>query len=78
MQGSDWAQIVVVVLLLAISVPLLGSYMAKVYGDGPAPGDRLFAPPSGSSIASAASTPTASSAGPCTRSRCSRSASSAS
>ena len=44
MQGSDWAQVAVVVVLLAISVPLLGSYMAKVYGDGPAPGDRVFVP----------------------------------
>ncbi len=44
MQGSDWAQIALVVVLLAILVPLLGSYMAKVYGDGPAPGDRLMLP----------------------------------
>ena len=44
MQGSDWAQIAVVVVLLAILVPVLGSYMAKVYGGGPAPGDRVLLP----------------------------------
>ncbi len=44
MQSSDWAQIALVVVLLAILVPLLGSYMAKVYGDGPAPGDRVILP----------------------------------
>ena len=32
------------VVLLAILVPVLGSYMAKVYGDGPAPGDRVLLP----------------------------------
>jgi K+-transporting ATPase ATPase A chain len=44
MQGSDWAQVALVVALLAIAVPLLGSYMAKVFGDGPAPGDPVFVP----------------------------------
>ncbi|MGZ4688648.1 MAG: potassium-transporting ATPase subunit KdpA [Acidimicrobiia bacterium] len=44
MQSSDWAQIALVVALLAILVPVLGSYMAKVYGDGPAPGDRVLLP----------------------------------
>ncbi|MGZ4754170.1 MAG: potassium-transporting ATPase subunit KdpA, partial [Acidimicrobiia bacterium] len=44
MQSSDWAQIALVVAVLAILVPVLGSYMAKVYGDGPAPGDRVLLP----------------------------------
>ncbi len=44
MQGSDWAQLIVVVVILAITVPLLGSYMAKVYGEGRSPGDRVFLP----------------------------------
>jgi len=34
----------VLLALLAISTPLLGSYMAKVYGGGKAPGDRIFHP----------------------------------
>ena len=32
------------IVLLAISTPLLGRYMAKVYGGGKAPGDRVFGP----------------------------------
>src|SRR4029077_14023167 len=35
---------VVVVALLVVSTPLLGSYMAKVYGGKKAPGDRIFLP----------------------------------
>lgn len=44
MQGSDWLQFVLLVVLLAISIPILGGYMAKVFGGGAAPGDRLFGP----------------------------------
>ncbi|MDQ1460475.1 MAG: potassium-transporting ATPase potassium-binding subunit [Actinomycetota bacterium] len=44
MSASAWAQILVLLVLLAISTPLLGSYMAKVYGGGKAPGDRVFGP----------------------------------
>jgi K+-transporting ATPase ATPase A chain len=48
MSGAAWMQLSALVLLLAISTPLLGSYMAKVYGNGngngKAPGDRLFRP----------------------------------
>ena len=32
------------VVVLAVSIPLLGGYMAKVYGNGKAPGDRVFLP----------------------------------
>ena len=45
-----WQEIVfglILVVLLAVTVPLLGRYMAAVYGarkDGTAPGDRLFDP----------------------------------
>ena len=45
-----WQEIVfglILVVLLAVTVPLLGRYMAAVYGaskDGTAPGDRLFHP----------------------------------
>jgi K+-transporting ATPase ATPase A chain len=44
MSGAAWAQLALLVLILAISVPLLGGYMAKVYGNGSAPGDRVFGP----------------------------------
>ena len=44
MTGAGWAQLGVVVALLALSTPLLGRYMAKVYGGGSAPGDRVFGP----------------------------------
>jgi len=44
MSGAAWAQLAALLVLLAISTPLLGSYMAKVYGDGKAPGDRFFRP----------------------------------
>ena len=44
MTAAAWAQLLVLIALLAISTPLLGSYMAKVYGGGRAPGDRVFGP----------------------------------
>jgi K+-transporting ATPase ATPase A chain len=44
MQGSDWAQVLLVVVILVAAVPLLGGYMAKIYGGGSAPGDRVFGP----------------------------------
>jgi K+-transporting ATPase ATPase A chain len=44
MTAAAWAQVVVLLALLAISTPLLGSYMAKVYAGGKAPGDRVFGP----------------------------------
>jgi potassium-transporting ATPase potassium-binding subunit len=44
MQAGDIITIIVLIALLAITIPLLGGYMAKVYMDGPAPGDRLFLP----------------------------------
>ena len=49
MSGAAWMQLIALLVLLAISTPLLGSYMAKVYGtkaDGStkAPGDRIFHP----------------------------------
>ena len=36
--------VIVLVVLLAISTPLLGSYMAKVFQNKKAPGDRFFGP----------------------------------
>jgi K+-transporting ATPase ATPase A chain len=44
MTGAAWAELLVLIALLAISTPLLGSYMARVYGGGRAPGDRVFLP----------------------------------
>ena len=44
MTSAGWLQFGFVVLLLAISTPLLGRYMAKVYENGKAPGDRIFLP----------------------------------
>jgi len=42
--AAGWLQLAFVVLLLAVSTPLLGRYLAKVYGGGTAPGDRVFLP----------------------------------
>src|ERR1700737_672971 len=44
MSTANWIEVVVFVALLAISTPILGNYMAKVYGGGKAPGDRFFLP----------------------------------
>src|SRR5581483_2408404 len=44
MTSAAWLQLLFLVALLAVSTPLLGSYMAKVYGGASAPGDRLFLP----------------------------------
>ncbi len=44
MTVAAWAQVLFLIALLAVSTPLLGSYLAKIYGGGPAPGDRVFLP----------------------------------
>ncbi len=44
MVGASWGQIAAVFALLAISTPLLGGYLAKVYRNENAPGDRVFLP----------------------------------
>jgi K+-transporting ATPase ATPase A chain len=45
MTTAGWLQFAFVIVLLAISTPLLGRYMAKVYGEEKkAPGDRFFLP----------------------------------
>jgi K+-transporting ATPase ATPase A chain len=44
MSAAAWAQLALLLVVLAISIPLLGGYMAKVYGYEKAPGDRLFLP----------------------------------
>src|SRR4051812_21694895 len=42
MSDASWAQLVVLIALIGVTTPLLGSYMAKVYGGKKAPGDRVF------------------------------------
>jgi K+-transporting ATPase ATPase A chain len=43
--AAGWLQLLFLVGLLAASTPVLGAYMAKVYGDDRrAPGDRIFLP----------------------------------
>jgi K+-transporting ATPase ATPase A chain len=44
MTAAGWLQALCIVAMLAVSTPLLGSYMAKVYGSRRAPGDRIFLP----------------------------------
>jgi K+-transporting ATPase ATPase A chain len=44
MDGNAWLQVAALVVAIGVSVPILGGYLAKVFGDGPAPGDRVFLP----------------------------------
>jgi potassium-transporting ATPase potassium-binding subunit len=44
MSTSAWLQVAFLIALLAISTPILGSYLAKIYSDKKAPGDRVFLP----------------------------------
>jgi K+-transporting ATPase ATPase A chain len=44
MTAAGWLQLLLLIALLAVSTPILGSYLAKVYGGGRAPGDRVFNP----------------------------------
>jgi K+-transporting ATPase ATPase A chain len=44
MSTTNWLEVIFLVVLLVISTPVLGNYMAKVYGGGKAPGDRFFLP----------------------------------
>ena len=44
MTTNDWLMIAIVVIALIVATPLLGGYMAKVFGGGAAPGDRIFDP----------------------------------
>lgn len=44
MSASAWLQLFALVAVIGLVTPLLGSYLAKVFGDGPSPGDRVFAP----------------------------------
>jgi potassium-transporting ATPase potassium-binding subunit len=45
MNGTGWAQLAIVVVALLILSPLLGRYLAAVFGDDRrAPGDKIFGP----------------------------------
>ncbi|WP_166350739.1 potassium-transporting ATPase subunit KdpA [Phytoactinopolyspora limicola] len=45
MSGAGWVQFVVLIIVLLVTAPLLGRYIARVYGDEKkAPGDRVFLP----------------------------------
>ena len=44
MTTDGWLTLLFLGALLALSTPLLGNYMAKVYNNGAAPGDRFFVP----------------------------------
>jgi K+-transporting ATPase ATPase A chain len=44
MSAASWVQLGLLVVLVVAATPVLGSYMARVFGGGPAPGDRAFLP----------------------------------
>ena len=44
MSAAAWIELIVLVLAVGITAPLLGKYMAKVFGGDKAPGDRFFLP----------------------------------
>src|SRR5438876_7750870 len=45
MSAAAWGQLLLLIALLAVSTPLLGRYLAKVFDGGvKAPGDRVFEP----------------------------------
>ena len=50
MSATAWAQFALLIVVLLATAPLLGRYIAKVYGYGEgvrAPGDRFFLPVEG-------------------------------
>jgi K+-transporting ATPase ATPase A chain len=44
MDGSAWLQLGALVGAVALLTPVLGRYIAGIYGDGPGPGSRFFLP----------------------------------
>ena len=77
MTAAGWGQLLALIVLILVTAPLLGRYMANVYEGSPSPArPGVRAARALASTACVASTPSASSAGTSTRSRCWRSASS--
>ena len=44
MSAPDFISLAILIVALLVCIGPLGRYMARVYGDGPAPGDRVFGP----------------------------------
>ena len=44
MRAPEWIQFIALTALLIVSTPIIGAYMAKVFTNGRAPGDRVFGP----------------------------------
>ena len=44
MAGAAWIELLTLLVLLAVSIPLFGNYMARVFDGESAPGDRVFKP----------------------------------
>jgi potassium-transporting ATPase potassium-binding subunit len=44
MSAAGWFQLLALVALILATTRLLGPYLARVFGGGPAPGDRVFLP----------------------------------
>ena len=44
MTATGWFQLAALVIAVAVGTRVLGAYLARVFGDGAAPGDRVFGP----------------------------------
>src|ERR1700704_6525859 len=44
MTAAGWAQLIALIVLIGITAPLLGRYIANVYEGGPSRLDRVFGP----------------------------------
>ncbi len=42
MSGANWVQLAVLIAAIVGATRLLGAYLARAFGDGSAPGDRVF------------------------------------
>jgi len=41
---AGWGQLILLIALIGVTAPVLGSYIANVYEGGPSRLDRVFAP----------------------------------
>ena len=44
MSAAEWLQIATLIVAIVLVTRFLGAYLAKVYGGGTAPGDKVFGP----------------------------------